>query len=243
MRYQHHRSSFRINTIQFLHNLFRILLIQCTRRLIRKNHLRLINQTTTNAGSLQLTTGNLIHIIFRNITDSQLVHQFLRPLINLLTAFLTFLRLISRQYNIIKNTQIFQHIHLLENKSHLIQSQITHFFCLQAADILPKEIHLPRSNTIHPAHCIQKCRLPGSTRPHNSRHLPLLHLQIHIPKHIILSLIHNISLTQILHFQTIHNPTQPFYFLYLYHSSFFSTSQCLPFSPTPSYSLPANPPS
>ena len=92
-----------VNTVQLLHDLNGILFVKRSRRFIREYDLRLVDQAAADTCPLKLSAGHLIDIIVRHFTDSQLLHQYLCPLIDCCPACLGLAHgcLVSRHNNVI----------------------------------------------------------------------------------------------------------------------------------------------
>ena len=104
-----------------------------------------------------------------------------------------------------ENGQVFQHIHLLEDKSHFLQAQIADLIAAHIRKLTLKEFHTSGCRTVHPADGIQQGCLTGAGWSHDGDHFLFFQCQIDISQYVVLSFIYDICLTQIAYCYSTHN--------------------------------------
>lgn len=107
--------------------------IQSACRLIRENNFRMVDQCPGTGTALLLSAGYLVGEFVAKGQDIQALHDFFRPFLDLLFAFLCQLH---GKGNILLNGQRVEQVEVLEDKSQIVFPEISHFILAEPCDVL-----------------------------------------------------------------------------------------------------------
>ena len=158
MSYHHNRGTLFVDLCKLFHNLVRVSTIKCACGLICKEELGLVDETPADARSLELAAGHFVDVVVSCFDYSQLAHEVFAVPGNFLSRSLELLALKSGKQDVVEDSEILHHVHLLEDESHLIEPYIGKFVLLHFRDVLPVEKDCSARRLVHSGNAVEQCR-------------------------------------------------------------------------------------
>ena len=133
-----------------------------------------------------------------DISDAEPVHERTAALFGLLAALFRLFGFDRRQDDVVQNGEILHHVHLLENKAHLIEPEPCQLLVMQLCGLLAVEDDLTGRHSVHAGYAVEQSGFTRAGRSHHSDHLAFVDGQVDVLQDIVLALVYDIGLAETL---------------------------------------------
>ncbi len=175
VRHHHDSQSLFIQVRQQRRDLPGIFVIKIPRRLIRKNHLRPLDQRPCNRHALLLAAGQRTRTMFQPVAHSQAGQDFARAFVALVTRCVIE---IQGDFDIAKRRMMRKQIKCLENHPHLARAISGETSAAKRTQHRLTNRDTSRSRRIEPGQQIQERRLAGAGGSDNTDKLTAYDIEI-----------------------------------------------------------------
>ena len=193
--------------------------------LIGEEDLRVVDHGAGDAGALELTAADLVDIVIGDLDDAEFSHDLFAAGDLFGSGFLCFLALDRGEKDVVHDGQVLHHEHLLEDESHVVQTDGSEVLLGKGGDLFSIELDRAGSGTIHTGDCIKESAFAGAGRAHDADHLAFFDVEADILQDVVLALLDDVCFAEILDFE---------YFFHFVIPPFFvrrGAARCLCFAP------------
>ena len=163
--------AFGVQLFQQVHDLFTVLGIQITGRLIREDQLRAGHHGTGDGHALLLTAGKLLREVIGTMADGHTLHN-LRDLGLALAG--ADIQIAQRQLNVLIHIEFVDQVEALEHKADVALAELGALLLLQAADFGAEEFIGTAGGIVQQAEDVQQRGLAAAGRAHDGDELAVL---------------------------------------------------------------------
>ena len=176
------------------------LTVQGSGRLIGEEDLRVVDHGSGDACALELAATDLVDVVVGDLDDAELSHQFFAAGDLFFSGFIALFALNGREEDVIHDGQVLHHEHLLEDESHVVQTDGSEFFFRKSRDIFSIKLDLAGCGLVHARDRIEESAFAGAGWAHDADHLAFLDVETDVLQDIVLTLLDDVCLAQIFYF-------------------------------------------